>query len=193
MKNITLILFFSAIFTASCQSFVPTSIELDSSLFDGKKLGVVSELTINDTYILFQDQSTEEEYKISFSQSLDTEAIDKIRKSDSFIFFSRPYPDGPVEAVYFYRNQNLEIYLGDQIKPGRIPELSLAYRNTLNTNDAIIIFDGKNEWILKTGDEKIIQIDGYEYRASLLNLIKGDPQFDQPPLRIDLMLIRVDE
>ncbi len=188
MKNLISITVFFFILTSSCTSYVPNSIELNATFPEGVESGKIENLVVNENYIHFISSKNGKEIAIISHQKLSENVVDRISESSYYSFYTRINPDGPVEVLSLSSEEILNVLLGDQLKPGKIPGLSLSYRS-LPGGD-IALFSDIDEWVIKQGVEKELYIDGVKYSATLLDMIKGDPQFDQPPLRIDLILVR---
>lgn len=173
----------------SCVTFKPVSLDLSALVLEGRGQGTVSEIKEESDALLIVDKLNEKEISIRFNGEIPPVVIDGINGASAYEFLSRLRPDGPVEALKLLDQMGLSVYLGDGLRPGSFPGLNLEIIN-LSGSERIRISSPEGQWKVKAGIPADILIDGVKFTAYLLNTQRGDPQFDQPPFKADLILIR---
>ena len=193
MKNtiilLTILLIFSCKSSAPCNTFAPIEMELDSNVFEGTGSGSISQISIKDDNII-EIKDNEEIFEIQFSDSIPLELLGVAENSSNYIFYSRPRPDGPVEYLILEDSVGMKSYWGDALRSGTIRGLDIVLNPVNGSDTSVEIVSDNKKYEMSAGQERIIKMKGITYRALLLNIHIGDPQFDQPPLTIDLLLIR---
>lgn len=187
-SEIKLLMPLIAVVFLSCVSFKPVYLDLTAFVLEGQGDGVVSEIKEEGETLLLVDKNNTKEIAIRFTGEISVSVFERLKNASSYEFLTKIRPDGPIEALKLMNDLGLSSYLGDGVRPGNLPGLSLEL--STSASDSIRISSPEGRWKVRTGKPETILIDGVEFSAYLLNTQRGDPQFDQPPFKADLILIR---
>ena len=172
----------------SCVSFTPVYLDLSTLALEGTGQGLISEIEDNDGGLLIRDKAQDKEIAIRLKGDVPPGIIAGLKGAGAYDFRSRIRPDGPVESLILSDETGLLAYLGDGLRPGRLPGLELGFEAASENSIRIISSEGKGT--VKTGQPTDILIEGIPFTSYLLNTQRGNPEFDQPPFKADLILIR---
>ena len=184
MKKILLLLSFPFL---SCASFQTSFMDLTLDSLGGRFQGSIKAVEKGSNFYLISGQENSN-MRITFSPKGPENLLDKLKLAEQYDFQSIQRPDGPIEFLTLSDKIGILAIFADGVPPGNIPGLNISVKD--NHDDGILLISEGKETLVTIGRSVNSLIDNTDFKVYLLNKIVGDSQFDQPPLRIDLILVR---
>lgn len=173
----------------SCVSYKPVYLDLSMLMMEGPGEGKIVRSNCIDGTVFIETEKSEIDIEVRFDGIISSQIKNALCNGHEYVFSSNLRPDGPIEHLMLFDDKGLLAYLGDGLRTN-IPGIKLEIDSAKTDEDCINLKSSEGQWKVKPGKPEKILIDGVEFSAYLLNTQRGDPQFDQPPFKADLILIR---
>jgi len=189
MKRIILLLLTMILFF-SCLSSEPVYMSLKAPMMmEEFKEGNIARTALQDNGFILYDESDSVIWQADFSRRLPAAVRGSLKTAMEYSSGVQNRPDGPVRTLLLSDEAGFLAYLGDGIRPGLAPDLGMDLKPGASGSGSILLKSGEGEWSVSVGAPADILIGGIPCRAYLLNAAEGQ-HMDQPPLTVDLLIIR---